>query len=214
MTGSYRPAWLDADGPGLVRHIAEGSDHNLSWMGETCWKNPLDLMIYQEIVFEVRPTLVIETGTHAGGSALFWRDMMRLARTDGRVVSVDVDPGPRSIGSGDGVTFLVGSSTEPKILGAISGLMQRHDRVLVNLDSNHAYNHVLGELRAYAPWVSVGSYIIVEDGVDDWLLDRRGPFHASRDWLLSAGSSNFVPDWDREKLGITNCPAGFLRRVE
>ena len=191
--------------------IAEGGDKTLTWMGRFCWKNPLDLMIYQEIVYEVRPTLVVETGTHSGGSALFWRDMMRL--TDGRefveVVSVDVrnaDMKPV-----DGVTFLTGSSTDPAIVDAVAYTVAQHERVLVNLDSDHAYQHVRDELDAYHGFVTPGSYLIVEDGIDDYRWDRRGPHAATVDWI--AGHPEFKTAKGRERLGVTNCPDGFLRRL-
>ncbi len=117
--------------------IAEGGDRTLTWMGRFCWKNPLDMMIYQEIVHEVRPTLVVETGTHSGGSALFWRDMMRLADGRGEVISVDINAAtPLDLDALDGVTFVSGSSIAPAIVDAVAYTVARHARVLVNLDTS------------------------------------------------------------------------------
>ncbi len=204
-------AWESTSMRDHVDLIAEGGDRTLTWMGRFCWKNPLDMMIYQEIVHEVRPTLVVETGTHSGGSALFWRDMMRLADGRGEVISVDINAAtPLDLDALDGVTFVSGSSIAPAIVDAVAYTVARHARVLVNLDSDHAYHHVRDELDAYHGFVTPGSYLIVEDGIDDYRHDRRGPHAATVDWL--ADHPEFEIDKGRERLGVTNCPDGFLRR--
>ncbi len=206
---------VEGDMVAVVDAVAEGGNETVTWRGVKCWKNPLDLIIYAEIVHEVRPSLVIETGTHAGGSTLFWLDMMRLEDV-GRavVISVDLNSVPRGVlpfvGRTGGIALLRGSSTSPEILKPVQNETQHHERVLVNLDSDHSEQHVAAELAAYAPLVTPGSYLIVEDGIDDFRWDRRGPYHACIDFL--ALHPEFERDIHRERLGVTNCPSGFLRR--
>jgi len=160
---------------------------------------------------EVGPGLVIETGTHMGGSALFWADLLAL-RGGGTVISVDVAPPPFK--PPKSILFLTGSSTDAAILDQVIPAAERLAAagrpVLVNLDSDHAYRHVTNELDAYAELVTPGSYLIVEDGIDDHRWNRQGPHAATLDWLRS--HPEFEIDKTRERLGLTNCPDGFLRR--
>ncbi len=188
-----------------LNSLYEGVDKMLYWGGRPIWKNPVDLVIYQEIVREVRPTLVIETGTHLGGSAEFWHEI-----THGRVITVDVDQQckwpPRAA-----VVALEGSSTDPRIRAMIKKRVRSDDRVLVNLDSSHTHGHVTEELDAYSKFVTSGSYLIVEDGIDDLRYGRIGARQAVIDWLPD--HPEFIADAYRERTGITNCPLGFLRRI-
>ena len=189
-------------------YLVEGAGQSLTWGGRFIWKNPLDLFVYAEIVREVKPALVVETGTHQGGSALFWADMLSLySPPSGHVVTVDrVDSG---LVSDERITYLVGDSTAPEILSTIYTLAER-GTTLVNLDSDHSYVHVSQELEAYAPLVSPGSYLICEDGIDDERLGRKGVLAATRGFL--AHHPEFDADRSRERYALTNCPEGFLRR--
>src|SRR5512138_524771 len=95
-------------------YLVEGAGRTLQWGGRFIWKNPLDLFVYAEIVREVRPALVIETGTHEGGSALFWADMLSLYAPGGLVVTIDrIDSG---LVSDERIVYLVGDSVSPEIL--------------------------------------------------------------------------------------------------
>lgn len=189
--------------------VMKGGDRSLAWRGRMVWKNPLDLMIYQEIVHEVRPSLVIETGSHQGGSALFWSDMLKLNGVeDGEVLSIDVKPVRPVWGD---VRFLTGSSLDEGTLIVARSAAERHRRVLVNLDSDHTEDHVRAELEAYAPLVTVGSYVIVEDGVDDFRWQTPGPYAACVGFL--AAHPEFKRDAHRERLRLGNNPCGFLRRM-
>lgn len=217
---SYGPSFhASGDVIPVLDAIVEGGNESLTWHGRKCWKNPLDLIIYQQLVFEVEPTVVIETGTNAGGSARFWRDMMMLIdrRSDGHVISIDVNPAPRQAepadepGSDYRIMFLLGNSTSPQIIKEVKQNIAVADRVLVNLDSDHNVSHVARELELYAPLVSVGSYLIVEDGVDDFRFSREGPYQATVEFLER--HPEFEADPYPERLGLTNCPGGFLRRL-
>lgn len=190
-------------------YIIEGAGHTLTYRGIFIWKNLLDLFIYQDIVEQVRPTLVIETGTHKGGSALFWADMLsRHGR--GRVVTVDKED--YGVADDKRITRLIGSSIDDEIVAQVRACVRPRDRVLVNLDSLHSYEHVSRELELYAPLVSEGSYLICEDGIDEVLLG--GHFlilTATRDFV--AAHPEFEVDSECERYLLTNCPEGFLRRV-
>src|SRR5512138_1670276 len=98
-------------------YLVEGAGRTLQWGGRFIWKNPLDLFVYAEIVREVRPALVIETGTHEGGSALYWADLLSLYAPGGHVVTIDSrDSG---LVSDERITHIVGDSTAPDVLVAV-----------------------------------------------------------------------------------------------
>lgn len=192
-------------------YIIEAAGRTLTWRDTFIWKNPFDLFVYQEIAREVRPTLVIETGTNMGGSALFWADMLEL-HGGGRVVTVDKED--RQLGPHPRITYLVGLSTHPDTFKSVRRRVKKSDRVLVNLDSNHSYRHVLDEMELYGPLVSEGSYLIVEDAIDEVLFERlegKGVLTATREFL--AGHPEFERDEACERYELTNCPEGFLLRV-
>jgi cephalosporin hydroxylase len=183
------------------------------WLGVATQKCPLDLWIYQEILSEQRPDLIVETGTCRGGSALFLASICDLLR-HGRVLTIDVErradrPRHRRI------RYLGGSSTDPAVVARVRAAARKAKRVLVILDSDHRKAHVLDELRAYAPLVSVGSYVIVEDtninGHPVLPQFGPGPMEAARAFL--ARDRRFVVDRRREKLLLSFFPRGWLRRV-
>jgi cephalosporin hydroxylase len=130
------------------------------WLGVPAQKCPLDLWIYQELLHELRPDLIVETGTSKGGSALYLAAICDLL-DQGQVITIDVRPvrqpeHPR-------ITYITGSSTDPPTLTQVREAAHSAFQVMVLLDSDHHADHVLAELRAYAPLVTPGSYLIVED---------------------------------------------------
>lgn len=199
-----RGAFVVAENP-VDDLLFEGLDQALSWNGKPIWKNPVDLIVYREIAQEIRPTVVIETGTSLGGSAEFWRSQ----ETVQRVVTVDVNQ-RCEWKAGDDIVALEGSSTDPAIVARVRELTDGFGTILVNLDSNHSRDHVLAELDAYHRFVTVGSYLIVEDGIDDLRRGFQGPLAATEKWL--EGRRDFVVDDYRTRAQITNCPGGYLQR--
>lgn len=182
------------------------------WRGVPTQKCPLDLWIYQEILFEVRPDLVIETGTADGGSAFFLASICDLIH-QGLVITVDIDE--RSRPRHDRIEYLDGrSSTDPGVLAHVQSRIRRHDEVMVILDSNHSREHVLAELRAYAPLVTPGQYLIVEDtninGHPVLPEYGPGPMEAVEEFLNETDA--YEVDRTREKFGLTFQPCGYLRR--
>jgi cephalosporin hydroxylase len=185
---------------------------NTFWLGTPAQKCPLDLWIYQELLHELQPAVIVETGTASGGSALFLASICDLLG-HGRIVSVDVATQPRRP-THERITYLTGSSTAPEIVKQVEEFVGDRAPVLVILDSDHARDHVLEELRLYAPLVSPGSYLIVEDtNVNGHPVSRDfgpGPMEAVAEFLRR--SEEFSVDRGREKFFLTFNPNGFLRR--
>ena len=186
---------------------------NTSWRGVETWKCPLDLWVYQEMFHELQPDLVIETGTAHGGSAYFMASLFDLMGT-GTVLSIDIDD-RRSRPQHPRIEYFTGSSVEPPALDRARELAGRAERVLVILDSDHSQAHVRAELEVYAPLVTPGSYLVVEDtnvhGHPVLLEHGPGPMEALDDFL--AQTDEFVIDASREKYFLTFNPRGFLKRV-
>lgn len=196
-----------------------------SWMGVPVRKCPTDLWKYQEMLYEVRPDVIIETGTLLGGSAYYFASICDLLGK-GRVITIDVDTLDESLAKeSDAVTlarpkhprisYLRGSSTSEEVVYHVKESLQQAETVLVILDSDHRKEHVLGELRAFAPLVPIGSYIVVEDtnvNGNPVLPDfGPGPMEAIREFL--AENKHFVVDRSKESHLMTFNPGGFLRRA-
>jgi cephalosporin hydroxylase len=212
--------------PGLQRRIVDafhslyydaastgGTWADTTWLGVRTEKCPLDLWIYQEILHELRPDIVVETGTRWGGSALFLASMCDLLKK-GRVITIDIDvPGDRP--RHDRITYLLGSSTSQTIVDEVHSQVRGIGSVMVVLDSDHSMDHVLAELRAYADAVTAGSYLIVEDtninGNPVLPTFGAGPMEAVNRFL--AEDHAFERDQSREKFLLTFNPNGFLRRI-
>ncbi len=185
---------------------------DISWMGYRTLKCPLDVWVYQEIIFETKPDVIVETGTFLGGSALY---MGHLCDTlgHGRVISIDLAK-REGLPKHPRVQFWVGSSTAPEIHERLKPELAGK-KVMVILDSDHAYKHVKEELRLYAPLVSAGCYLIVEDtnvnGHPTNLEHGPGPMEAVEEFMQ--GNSQFVIDRDRERFMMTLNPSGYLKKL-
>jgi len=189
------------------------------WLGIPALQNPLDVWITQEILTEVKPDFVVETGTFAGGSAALWATILEQLNDNARVITIDVqdlsEPFRKTPILQKRVDFLIGSSVAPEIVADVKKRVDGKSAVVI-LDALHTKEHVLNELNAYAPIVPVGSYMIVQDGVFNghpvpggW---GPGPYEAIEAFL--AQSDEFVADRSRERLLVTSNPMGFLRRVK
>lgn len=205
---------LDRAAVGRAHDVLYESDAwtEATWLGAQALKNPLDLWIYQEIVVETKPELIVETGTYRGGSALYLASLCDLVGR-GEVVSIDIEPMRGDYPEHPRVTYLAGrSSTDPAVVEDVRA-RARGRPILVILDSDHSQGHVEAELAAYAPLVPVGCYLIVEDSnIGQIRKDLMpGPFEAIETFL--AQTEEFVIDREREKFLITFNPSGYLRRV-
>ena len=192
------------------------------WQGIQVLKCPLDLWMYQEIIFRIRPDLIIETGTYKGGTAHFLASMCDLLATSpsrerglgGEVMTVDIEAHPDRP-EHPRITYLHGSSTDDAILRTVRKRTERKQSVLVILDSDHSMAHVRREMELYAPLISKGSYLIVEDtninGNPVLPESGPGPKEAIDDFMKS--HSEFEVDRSMEKLLMTFNPGGYLKRV-
>lgn len=183
-----------------------------SWLGVPTLKCPLDLWVYQEILFETRPDVIIETGTFAGGSALFLATICDLLGS-GRVITIDIeDRNDRP--SHDRITYMTGSSVSDDVLARSRTLVGQDERVTAILDSDHHKDHVLKELRGYGPLVTPGNYLIVEDsnlnGHPVAAGFGPGPMEAIQEFLKE--QHEFEIDRSREKYYLTFNPSGYLRK--
>lgn len=182
------------------------------WLGLPILKSPLDCWIYQEMIHELRPDLIIETGTDQGGSASFLASICDLIG-HGRVISVDIRAAARI--EHPRVNFIVGDSISSTVLEQIAEAARDAVTCLVILDSDHSAAHVGQELRAYRRFVTTGSYLVVEDtnvnGHPVMPEHGPGPFEAVHEFLEE--DRDFEIDRSREKFLLTYFPDGFLRRV-
>ena len=200
--------------------------YNFRWMGRPIIQFPQDMMAMQEIVWATRPDLIIETGVAHGGSVLYYASLLELMG-HGEVVGIDIDIRAHNRGAIEAhpmskrLHLIQGSSIAPDVVARVQALAVGK-RTLVVLDSNHTHEHVLAELRAYAPLVCPGGYCVVLDTLVEGMPaalsnpDRpwgvgNNPKTAVREYL--AQNSDFEVDEDMEaKLLITVAPGGYLRR--
>jgi len=221
----------------LVESVAAKYSYNFSWLGQPIIQYPQDIIALQEIIWSVQPDLIIETGIAHGGSLIFSAGMMELLdichATDRdlisrKVIGIDIDLREHNRIALDAhplrdrMVILEGSSISPGIIEKVHSVAQLHERILVCLDSNHAHEHVLTELNAYAPLVTIGSYCVVFDTLIEDLPpgsfpDRPwdkgdNPKTAVRDFLNE--HANFEIDTSMDsKLMISAAPGGYLKRV-
>ena len=199
----------------LLYHHHEILHRQCYWMGARALKNPFDAWIYQEILYEVQPDVVIEIGSNEGGSTLFLAHMLELIGK-GEVVSVDIDRSRFRV-SHDRIVTVTGDSSADATVAQVAALCEGK-RGLVIHDADHNKAPVLRDLRAYERFVSVGSYLIVEDGIVDlfrpgdglgWFAE--GPLAAVEEFVRER--PEFEVDRARERYVMTYNPKGFLRRV-
>lgn len=200
----------------LLRHQKEIVFEQCSWMGVRTVKNPLDAWIYQEIMFEVQPDVLVEIGSYVGGGTLYFAHLMDTLGK-GQVISVDIDRTHYKVAH-DRIVTVTGDSSSEEVVSEVARLCEGK-RVLVMHDGDHSKDQVLRDLAAYSKLVSVGSYLIVEDGVvdlfepDDGLgLRGDGPLAAVEEFLKH--NPDFVVDAQRERYVLTYNPKGFLKRVK
>ena len=216
-----RKRWNDPSVRAVVRRFHEiyyGATKrtwgNTFWRGVRVLKCPLDLWVYQELLSEVEPDLIVETGTKHGGSAYYLASICDLIG-HGAVVTIDVDELPDRP-EHPRITYLSGSSTDPAVVAQVDERIADGSRVMVILDSDHSRDHVLAELDTWSSRVSVGSFLIVEDtNINGHPVTQHsypGPWEALADWLPR--HPGFRRDPSCEKHFLTFNPGGFLRRVE
>jgi cephalosporin hydroxylase len=194
------------------------------WQGTPVLKCPLDLWIYQEVVARLRPALIVECGTWAGGSALFLAHMLDIVG-EGRVITIDVlnageveahymqnaprdDVAFRIRPAHPRIDYVLGSSTDPAVVGKVAAALPNQGPVMVIADSDHSLEHAFAELTEYHKFVTPGSYFIMEDTN----IPESGPSQAVE--RFSVGHPEYAVDPACEKFLLTFNPRGYLRRTQ
>lgn len=203
--------------------------YNYAWLGRPIIKYPNDIVLMQEIIWDIKPDLIIETGIAHGGSIIFSASMLELIGGDGHVVAVDIDIREHNRKEIEKhpmykrITMLEGSSISEEIVNKIRGISKIKKRVMVFLDSNHTHKHVLKELELYAPLVTVGSYLVLPDTFIEYFPKGyysnrpwdvgNNPMTALREFLSK--NDDFVIDKEKiNKLMITEAFDGYLKRIK
>ena len=190
-----------------------------TWLGVPSQQAPTDNWNMQELIAEIAPDYVIETGTLFGGTTLFYADVLSSVNPQGRVITVDIESSADQASKRalwqQRVEALIGSSVDPKVTDHIAQEVQGK-KVLVTLDSLHTRDHVLKEMEIYSQLVSPGSYLVVQDtNINGHPVQPGfgpGPHEAVQEFLRT--HDNFVVDRSREKFLLTFYPGGWLKRIK
>ncbi len=203
---------------------AQKYSYNFTWLGRPIIQLPEDLIRIQEVIWKVKPDVIVETGVAHGGSSVFFASLLQLLG-GGRVISIDIEIRPQNREAiqnhflADRITLIESSSIDPLVVAQVQSLLHPEDTVLVVLDSCHAKAHVVQELEMYGPLVTPGSYIIAADGIMRDLYDVQGgkaewatdnPLVAIEEFL--ATHPEFEIDPEPTYLGITYWPDAFLKK--
>ena len=208
--------------------------YTFSWMGRPIIQLPEDIVRTQEVIYNIKPDVIIETGVAHGGSLILYASLCK-AIGKGRIIGIDIEIRPHNRiaieehNLFDYITLVEGSSTDINIVSQVKSSLAPSDKVLIILDSNHTKEHVLAELNAYAELVSIGSYIVATDGImkdlvsaprsqADW--DTNNPYYAAQDFLASHPEFKLEqPEWAfNESNGlsknVTYWPGAWLQRIK
>lgn len=231
VAANIRSLKSDADVQALsriwVREIARHRyAYNFTWLGRPIIQFPQDMAAIQELIWKVRPDVIIETGVAHGGSLILSASMLELLGGNGFVVGVDIDIRSHNRAEIEKhplsrrIKLVQGSSIAEETVKEVRALVADRQRALVILDSNHTHEHVLEELRLFSPFVKSGSYLLVfdtliEDMPADLIHDRPwGPGNNPKTavWEFLKSNPRFEIDKDIEaKLLITVAPDGYLK---
>jgi cephalosporin hydroxylase len=203
--------------------------YNFSWMGRPIIQYPQDMIAMQEIIWEVKPDLIIETGIAHGGSLIYYASLLELIG-EGEVLGIDIDIREHNRKEIEShpmykrIKMLQGSSISNEIIDQVKNFAEGKKSVLVCLDSNHTHEHVLSELNLYSSFVTLGSYIVAFDTIVEDLPE--GYFSQKRPWGVSnnpktaveeflKGNSDFAIDYSiDQKLLISVAPEGYLKKIK
>ena len=208
VVDQFHRLWYNSDAAAAV-----------NWRGCPVLKSPFDLWMYQELIASTRPDVIIETGTHRGGSALFFSDVARLADHPMDVVTVDFNPKLAYDPAAHRIFPIRGISTAPatvaQVKAHLSTIRAGRPTTMVILDSDHSKQNVLEELRVYAELVTPDQWLVVEDtnvnGHPVLPAHGDGPYEAVSEFL--ATNPAFAPDPSCERFLFTQNPRGWLRRI-
>jgi len=207
--------------------------YSFTWMGRPIIQLPDDVFRIQEVIYQLKPDVIIETGVAHGGSLIFYASLCK-AMDKGRVIGIDIEIREHNRKAIEEhelnkfITLLEGSSIDPIIVNKAKSLIKPDETVLVILDSNHSKEHVLSELIAYSPMVTPGSYIVATDGImkdligaprshPDW--EWNNPFEAAKEFLSkNSDFQMFIPEQPFnegliDNFCVTYWPDGWLKKI-
>jgi cephalosporin hydroxylase len=211
----------------LRKSVENRYSYGFNWLGIPIIQLPTDLVAFQEIVFNTKPTLIIECGVARGGSIVFWASMQQLVGTKTRVIGIDIEirqHARRAIQESNfknEILLIEGDSTDHCTYSEVKNLIRTEDKVMVVLDSNHSHEHVLSELELYAPLVSLDCFLLVLDTVIEDL-----PLDSGRPWGPGSSPKTAVFEYMKHhkefsnmqdienRIAITVAPQGYWKRVE
>lgn len=236
--------WINISRSWLTHAFNKKYMYNFEWLGRPIIQTPIDMVAMQELIWEIKPDLIIETGIAHGGSLIMSASMLALLdmceaiesgtvmdpkKSKRKVLGLDIDIRQHNREAIEAhplssrIQMIQGSSIAPEVIELVKAVAKNHQRVLVCLDSNHTHEHVLAELEAYAPLTSVGSYCvvfdtIVEDMPKAMFPDRPwepGDNPKTAVWEYLKTHSEFEIDKSIEqKLLISVAPDGYLKRLK
>ena len=234
--------WVTISNAWIKKAFRRKYMYNFEWLGRPIIQTPIDIVAMQELIWQVKPDLIIETGIAHGGSLIMSASMLALLdisdaietgatfnprESNRKVLGIDIDirahnrAAIESHPMASRIEMIQGSSIEPRIIEKVGQVAKDYERIMVCLDSNHTHDHVLAELRAYASLTSVGSYCVVFDTIVE---DMPADMFPDRPW--SPGNNPKTAVWEylkshpefeidkaiTNKLKITVAPDGYLRR--
>ena len=195
-----------------------------TWLGIPIIQFPNDIVAMQELIWKVRPDVIVETGVAHGGSAILYASILELIGK-GKVVGIDVEirkynrVAINSHPLSKRIHLIEGSSIDANIVEQVKSMLKKDDKVLVTFDSNHSYKHVLSEMELYSELVSEDSYMVVMDGAQGlvWdIPDGKKEWKEDNPLLAIEEFLKCHPEWKEDpyytRLGITSNPKGFLKR--
>jgi cephalosporin hydroxylase len=203
--------------------------YNFSWMGRPIIQYPQDMVAMQEIIWEIKPDLIIETGIAHGGSLIYYASLLELIGK-GEVLGIDIDIRKHNKEEIEKhpmykrIKMIEGSSIDKETISKVKEYAKGKEKIIVCLDSNHTHDHVLKELELYSPFVSLNSYIVVFDTIVEFLPE--GYFKQERPWgignnpytsvktFLQKNKSFIVDDAIDNKLQISVAPGGYLKKIK
>jgi len=212
----------------LIKSIKHKYSYNFNWLGRSIIQYPQDIVAMQEIIWDIKPDLIIETGIAHGGGLIFYASMLELIGR-GEVLGIDIDIRKHNRKEIEKhklfkrIKMIEGSSVDARAIKEVEKIVKKHKKVLVCLDSLHTHEHILKELNLYSKFVTPGSYLVVFDTVIEYMpkgffknrpWDKgNNPATAVRTFLKN--NKNFIVDKEIEnKLLITSAPGGFLKKIK
>lgn len=211
----------------LLESFKKKYEYNFNWLGRPIIQYPFDILAMQEIIWDVKPDLIIETGVAHGGSIIFSASILEIIGK-GEVLGIDIDIRSHNKKEIENhtmykrISMIEGSSISLETMSKVENFAKEKEKILVFLDSNHTHEHVLEELKLYSKFVSKDSYIVVfdtfvEDLPEEFSKDRpwgKGNNPKTAVWEFLKINSDFAIDKNIEnKLIITSAPDGFLKRI-